>query len=643
MADPVSATIMTLKVLGKLAAKKITASAAKGMAKKAVKKAVKSKVKKAIKSKLKRKKVKGKDIAQKMLGGGEEGGGSLVVSPVKSLVSAPGGAVVEAPSEKGGELVATKSSAARELGLEPFMSSLTSIQTNVDAIKVALNDNNKDAKDRIEDLRILNNRLNKEEREAELEGKGGLKDKLLKPGKDIAEGFLSKMARFFTSVLLGSLINALLGGVKHLIFIFRVSIEAIKKGMPALLKGAQALKAGIGKGLKLIIKPFKSIGKLIGNIFISVGQKITGIIGKAFKWADDAVKSIVNATTKAFPKVANALSKGKKFAGNVLNRGKDFVKGAVSNVGSKIKSFLPGGGKTGSKILKHGLKRGANRLIVKWFGKGAAKTLATVGKTLVKGAKAIKIPVIGPLLVAVTSMFAGDPMSQTLFKTMGAAIGGGLGLFLGPIGMIVGEIVGEFIGDVLYTGFNGDAGGWAAAGKKLKDKFMQIVKGGKVVLDWIGGGFSRFFKGFIEEHSIPIPKGKGVQTVLGKILPFLANKKGLVTSIPNLLQLYNPMAMGPLLLKSFFPPGDKKSDTTETTAEISGNGSNTDAKDVSESASYEDGAEEDTTVVVDGGGDQAAAPASSGGGTQIIPVGVDKLTLVNSQYELQSTAALYKV
>ena len=101
--------------------------------------------------------------------------------------------------------------------------------------------------------------------------------------------------------------------------------------------------------------------------------------------------------------------------------------------------------------------------------------------------------------------------------------------------------------------------------------------------------------------------------------------------------------MGPQLLKSFFPPGDKKSDTTETTAEISGNGSNTDAKDVSESASYEDGAEEDTTVVVDGGGDQAAAPASSGGGTQLIPLSVDKLTLVNSQYELQSTAALYKV
>ncbi len=39
----------------------------------------------------------------------------------------------------------------------------------------------------------------------------------------------------------------------------------------------------------------------------------------------------------------------------------------------------------------------------------------TVGKTLVKGAKAIKIPVIGPLLVAVTSMFAGDQLGDIVF------------------------------------------------------------------------------------------------------------------------------------------------------------------------------------------------------------------------------------
>ena len=49
-------------------------------------------------------------------------------------------------------------------------------------------------------------------------------------------------------------------------------------------------------------------------------------------------------------------------------------------------------------------------------------------------------------------------------------------------------------------------------------------------------------------------------------------------------------------------------------------------------------------MVVDAGGEGGGASGgSSGGGTQIIPVSPDKLTLVNSQYELQSTAALYKV
>jgi hypothetical protein len=159
----------------------------------------------------------------------------------------------------------------------------------------------------------------------------------------------------------------------------------------------------------------------------------------------------------------------------------------------------------------------------------------------------------------------------------------------------VGEIAGEFVGDVLYTGFSGEAGGWKAAGKKLKDKFMQILSGGKKVMNW--------FKNSI---------GRIKWRKLG-LAPF--NEKAAV------------------LKDAFFPPADMAESKP-----------NTDAEDVSQPASYEDGGEEDTTVVVDAGGEGGGASGgSSGGGTQIIPVGVDKLTLVNSQYELSSTAALYKV
>ena len=230
----------------------------------------------------------------------------------------------------------------------------------------------------------------------------------------------------------------------------------------------------------------------------------------------------------------------------------------------------------------------------------------TVGKTLVKGAKAIKIPVVGPLLVALMSMFAGDPMQQTLFKTAGAAIGGGLGLALGPIGMIVGEIAGEFVGDVLYTGFSGDAGGWKAAGKKLKDKFFQIVDGGKAFTKWIGSGCSRFIENFKAENKI-----------LGQT---------------NWLALLDPTKTLPLLGKSFFPP-----------AEMAESKPNTDGEDVSSSASYEDGGEEPTLVIDGGGGDQASSPTPQAGKTKFISLGLDKQTILNSQYEMSSNAALYKV
>lgn len=568
----------------------------KQMLKKMAKKAVKAKVKKSVKSIVKKKKVKGKDIAKKMFGGEE--GGALAIRPKADLVASPGGKIdLVDPKETGGEIVKVSGTAARDLGLTPFMESLTKIQTNVDAIKAAINDNNKDTIDRIEDQRILNAKLAKEAAEDELEDKKpGIGQKMLATVKDPADDFLGRMAKFATMTLLGSLIAALIGGARDVILAFRIGIEALKKGIPTLFKGLNALKNGIGKVFKLALRPFKSIGNLIFKGFKAVGSRLFGMVKGALAWVKNIVKNIISTGAKAFPKIANAVRQGKTFAGNVLNKGKDLVKNTVKNVGSKIKSFLPGG-KAGSKILKHGLKRGANRLIIKWFGKGAAKTLATVGKTLVKGAKAIKIPVIGPLLVAITSMFSGDPIGKTLFKTAGAAIGGGLGLALGPIGMIVGEIAGEFVGDVLAEGFLGGKDGWKNAGKKLKGKFMEIVSGGKKVGGWLLNSIKRIGWG-------------GLRTLLNP----LGGLKGKFDVVKN----------------AFFPP-----------AEMAESEPNKDAESVSSSASYEDGGEEDT-VVVDSGG-ESSTPSSASGGSELIAVTVSKQTIVNSQYEMVSNAVLYKV
>ena len=147
--------------------------------------------------------------------------------------------------------------------------------------------------------------------------------------------------------------------------------------------------------------------------------------------------------------------------------------------------------------------------------------------------------------------------------------------------------------------------GWKGAGKKLKDKFFQIVDGGKAFAKWIGGGFSRFIENFKAENKF-----------LGKT---------------NWLALLDPTKTLPLLGKSFFPPADMAESKP-----------NTDGEDVSSSASYEDGGE-DTTVVVDAGGGESSVPSSSAGKTKFIDLGVSKQTIVNSNYESQTKAVLYKV
>ena len=653
MADPITATIMTLKVLGKVAAKKIATATAKGMAKKAVKGAIKKGAKRAVKSVLKKKKVKGKDIAKKMFGGGDGGGGALVASPAGSLVGSPGGALSPTTPGAGGDIVKVSGSGANDLGLAPFMDSLTAIQVSVDDIKAVINDNNKDAVKRLEKQRIENAKLAKEDREAALEGKkGGLGKKLMKPGKDAAEGFLSRMAKFFAMTLLGSLVNALLGGARDIILAFRVGVELLKKGMPALLKGVNFLKKGIGKSFKLIMSPFKALGNLVLKGLKGLGDAVFnwvgGIVGKIKNGLKNALQAAMKSFANAFPKIANLASKGKEIIGGVLQKGKDIVgnvvnkgKNLIKNIGSKVtKTFSKVGGKV-------------SKFVAKLFGKNAAKVVGgsagkTIFKTLAKGAKAIRIPIIGPLLVAITSMLSGNPLDQVLFKTMGAAIGGGLGLFLGPIGMFVGEIIGEFIGDVLYEGFRGK--GWEAAVQKLKDKFKQILSGGKKVLNWLGGGMGRFIKNVITTDPITIPEtGRGHRAVATRVTKFLGmydwlkkegfagGKKGQIDKFPNLLNILFPWKSTKLLIKSFFPPGEEG-------AKIGKSESSSDAEDVSSSASYEDGGDDDT-MVVDGSGDDAGGGGGSSreGESKFIVGELDKLSQVNIDMESRVKATLYKI
>ena len=74
-----------------------------------------------------------------------------------------------------------------------------------------------------------------------------------------------------------------------------------------------------------------------------------------------------------------------------------------------------------------------------------------------------------------------------------------------------------------------------------------------------------------------------------------------------------------------------------------GETSNNTADDISQSASYEEESQDETVILDSGGGEQAAAPAAQAGKVKFIPLGVDDQTIVNSQYESQTKATLYKV
>jgi hypothetical protein len=225
-----------------------------------------------------------------------------------------------------------------------------------------------------------------------------------------------------------------------------------------------------------------------------------------------------------------------------------------------------GGGIGGSSILKGNIGKSANRLGLKLFGKaGLATAKGVFGR----------IPVLGPILVAVASIMAGEPMGQTLFKAAGAAIGGLLGSFI-PIpilGTMLGEFIGTFVGDLFYELLLG--GGPKKAGEKLLNGLRKVFDTGKAIADWIGAGLKRLVAGW---PRVNIPKGGGLQTALGFAFPMLADKtgesRGRVTKLPNPGFFLNPIGLLKLLKNSFFPKGAQPSrtDTSLSGYNISGEG-----------------------------------------------------------------------
>ncbi len=490
-------------------------------------------------------------------------------------------------------------------------------------------------KEQLKLLRQQKEIAKRKQKEKKLEKKtGGLGNKIKQGVKKTAQGPLDAMIKFFVSMALGTIVMFLLKNVDKIkemfkligdnlnkfakllrvtIFAFQEGMKLVKAGFKMAANGLKKVLSPIGKALKAIGSKIKNVFKSLGGKFLKLLKRIPGVkgltnlikgVGKTLTATKTIAKKVVKKTVNKVKKpVTKAVSKVSKVAKPVTKITSKVTSKVAEETSEKIakESSKKITKKVASKVFKKGITKAPTRMLIKFFGKDTAKAIvqSPVVKMASKAAKGIKIPIIGPLIVAVTSILSGDKLEKTMFKTLGTAfgglIGGGLGAALGglgaPFGMLIGEIVGEFIGDLLYNVIRGDDDGTKGV-EFLKKKFGQILTGAgnavKAVADWVGGGIKSFINNVLKTDAIEVQEGKprGIRMALTrgtkifglydffKNLGFAEGKDGQIDKFPNLLNILNPFKFYPLIFKSFFGRGDESESVTNggTGASISGGG-----------------------------------------------------------------------
>lgn len=251
----------------------------------------------------------------------------------------------------------------------------------------------------------------------------------------------------------------------------------------------------------------------------------------------------------------NARENGKSISQAKAAVNRALRKGDIISKPQKGTLSLKTGGTPKGSVMKGGLSRAPKRLATKFLGKAGMKA--------VKGVFG-KIPILGPIVVAVASLLAGEPIGQALFKAVGAALGGFLGTFIPipVIGTMLGETLGTFVGDLLYSLILG--GGPKEAGEKLSKAIKTALDVGGLIVDFFKNGVGNFINQFFEKDAFTIPKGFGRRAAATKMVEFLnmkdyLRKRGYVNDedqiykFPNLLNILNPITYVQMLASSFFP------------------------------------------------------------------------------------------
>ena len=344
----------------------------------------------------KKTKVTGKDVAKKMLGGGGDSseGGALVVRPSTSIVSSPAGGLVSTKKDEGGgSLVVSNDS--KDLGLTPFLESVIGVKESVRSIKDSLNDNAKDAEKRLEKQRVLNAQLEKEEQEEKLETKKpGLGKKLLAPATKAGKSFLQKLKTFFTNILLGMFVNALIGGSRDVVVAFILGFKAYRMAKDAVIKFVLKLRGNIVKGIKDSAKSISKVGSSLFNFLGKVRIRLVQWIKNGIKVIQEGIRQSgrvggrllravkpgkrLKQTFKVVNNLRKNISKIRKNPLQTLKSIKD------SGIGRKVGGTLKKGKNLLSKMIKGGSKGPGLFGQLKNLGGRAVTGLKSAGTTVVK-------------------------------------------------------------------------------------------------------------------------------------------------------------------------------------------------------------------------------------------------------------------
>jgi hypothetical protein len=268
-------------------------------------------------------------------------------------------------------------------------------------------------------------------------------------------------------------------------------------------------------------------------------------------------------------------------------------------------------------LTRRGLGKAPARAALKTLGKGGVQAM----KGIAKGFS--RIPIVGPIIVAVSSLLAGEPLGQAAFKGVGAAIGGLLGSFIPipVIGTLLGEAAGVFVGDLLYSLMLG--GGPEEAKQKFMNALQTALDAGGLILKFVGDGFKKFTNKFFETNPIEIEEGMGRRTAATKIVEVLGMKDFLkdrdylendqVAKFPNIMNLLNPLVSVPMLANSFF--GDMFSGT-------SSGGTSPTSTSTPITASTSGSVDESSQIPME---TNASVAGATGKGMQTGPAGYDRI------------------